>query len=177
MSLKRSLISAGGIALAVLGFGLSLSVANAQGAQPSLLGTFDDWEAYKTTDSRGTVCYVISAPKTKLPAAAKRDSVYFLLTSWPGAKISNEPSLLIGYPFKDASKATVQLGADKFDFFTKADGAWLPTGPDEAKLVTAMRSTAEMTVKGTSKRGTLTTDTYSLKGLSAALDKVAEGCK
>jgi hypothetical protein len=120
---------------------------------------------------------VISAPKAKLPAAAKRDSVYFLLTSWPGAKIANEPSLLIGYPFKDASKATVQLGADKFDFFTKADGAWLPTGPDEAKLVTAMRSTAEMTVKGTSKRGTQTTDTYSIKGLSAALDKVAEGCK
>jgi len=177
MSLKRSLISAGGIALAIIGFSFSIASVGAQGAQPSLLGTFDDWEAYKTTDTRGTVCYAISAPKTKLPTAAKRDSVYFLLTSWPGAKIANEPSLLIGYPFKDTSKATVQLGADKFDFFTKADGAWLPTGPDEAKLVTAMRSTAEMTVKGTSKRGTQTTDTYSLKGLSAALDKVAEGCK
>jgi hypothetical protein len=34
-----------------------------------------------------------------------------------------------------------------------------------------------MTVKGFSKRGTLTTDTYSLKGVSPALDKVAEGCK
>jgi hypothetical protein len=28
-----------------------------------------------------------------------------------------------------------------------------------------------------SKRGTLTTDTYSLKGISAALDKASEGCK
>ena len=177
MSLKRSMISAGAIALSVIGLGLSISLAGAQGAQPSLLGTFEDWEAYKTTDTRGTVCYAISAPKVKLPAAAKRDSVYFLLTSWPGAKISNEPSLLIGYPFKDGSKASVQVGADKFEFFTKVDGGWMPTGPDEGKLVASMRSTAEMTVKGTSKRGTNTTDTYSLKGLSAALDKVAEGCK
>ena len=177
MSLKHGLISAGGIALAIIGFSFSITLAGAQGAQPSLLGTFDDWEAYKTTDTRGTVCYAISAPKTKLPAAAKRDSVYFLLTSWPGAKILNEPSLIIGYQFKDASKAAVQVGADKFDFFTKADGGWLPTGPDEGKLVAAMRNTAEMTVKGTSKRGTVTTDTYSLKGLSAALDKVTEGCK
>ena len=40
-----------------------------------------------------------------------------------------------------------------------------------------MRNASEMTVKGISKRGTLTSDTYSLKGLSSALDKVAEGCK
>ena len=40
-----------------------------------------------------------------------------------------------------------------------------------------MRAQGELTVKGMSRRGTLTTDTYSLKGISAALDKLAEGCK
>jgi hypothetical protein len=40
-----------------------------------------------------------------------------------------------------------------------------------------MRASGELTVKGMSRRGTLTTDTYSLKGISAALDKLAEGCK
>lgn len=177
MSLKISFFPAIGIAAMTIGFGVWSSVAGAQGAQPSLLGSFDDWEAYKTSDARGAVCYAISAPKAKEPAAAKRDSVFFLFTSWPKVGIANEPSAIIGYQFKDASKATVQVGSDKFEFFTKADGAWLPTGPDEARLVTAMRSSAEMTVKGFSKRGTLTTDTYSLKGISAALDKVAEGCK
>jgi hypothetical protein len=84
---------------------------------------------------------------------------------------------MIGYPFKDGTTATVEVGADTFEFFTKEDGAWLNSAPDEARLVAAMRASGELTVKGMSRRGTLTTDTYSLKGISAALDKLAEGCK
>ena len=88
-----------------------------------------------------------------------------------------EASIVIGYPFKDGENATVEIGSDKFSFFTKADGAWLQAKAEEKRLIDAMRAGAEMTVKGLSKRGTLTTDTYSLKGISNALDKVAEGCK
>ena len=151
-------------------------------AQPTagatLLGTFENWEAYKGTDGgRGSVCYAVSQPQTKDPATAKRDAIYFLITSWPGQKVNNEPSIIIGYAFKPGTEATVQVGSDKFQFFTKDDGAWLASREDEQKLITAMRAAAEVTVKGMSKRGTLTTDTYSLKGLSGALDKAAEGCK
>ncbi|MDZ4739547.1 MAG: hypothetical protein SGJ03_06560 [Alphaproteobacteria bacterium] len=166
----------GRIALATLGFVFCIGPSLAQ-TGPSLLGTFDDWEAYKSTDGRGAVCYAISSPKAKEPASAKRDPIYFLITTWPKASIAHEPSVIIGYQFKDASKATIQVGSDKFEFFTKADAAWMPTGPDEQRLITGMRTASELTVKGFSKRGTLTTDTYSLKGISAALDKAAEGCK
>lgn len=162
------------IGLAAVAFA---AVAGSAQAAPTLLGGSDDWEAYKNTDARGVVCWAISQPKTKEPAAAKRDQIYFLITSWPGASITNEPSIVIGYPFKDGAKATVQVGSDKFEFFTKADGAWQSSRADEARLVTALRAAPDMIVKGISKRGTLTSDTYSLKGLSAALDKIAEGCK
>lgn len=165
------------LVIAALGLAACAAVSFAQGSGPQLLGTFDDWEAYKTNDARGAVCYAISSPKTKEPAAAKRDPIYFLVTTWPKAGISAEPSVIIGYQFKEGAKATVQVGSDKFEFFTKADGAWMTTGPDEQRLITAMRGAAELSVKGISKRGTLTTDTYSLKGISAALDKAAEGCK
>jgi hypothetical protein len=144
---------------------------------PTLLGTFDAWEAYKNTDARGTVCWAVTQPQTKEPATAKRDPIYFIITTWPKQNIANEPSIVIGYPFKDGGQATVEVGSDKFNFFTKADGAWLQSKPDEQRLITAMRASGEMTVKGMSKRGTLTTDTYSLKGISLALDKVTEGCK
>lgn len=166
------------IALTVAGLAFGTSVALAQPAGSTLLGTFEAWEAYKGTDNgRGSVCYVVSQPQTKDPATAKRDAVYFLITSWPSQKVSNEPSVIIGYPFKERSEATVQVGSDKFQFFTKDDGAWLASRDDETKLIAAMRSAGELTVKGMSRRGTLTTDTYSLKGISAALDKAAEGCK
>ncbi len=166
----------GRIALAVVATCLGAAAAFAQ-TGPTLLGTFDAWEAYKTSDARGTVCWAVTQPQTKEPATAKRDAIYFLITTWPKQGIANEPSVVIGYQFKDASEATVQVGSDKFNFFTKADGAWLQAKPDEQRLITAMRGAADMTVKGFSKRGTLTTDTYSLKGLSAALDKMTEGCK
>lgn len=166
----------GRIAFATLAFCASAATAFAQ-AGPSLLGTFEAWEAYKNSDTRGAVCWAVTQPQSKEPATAKRDPIYFIITTWPKQKIVNEPSIVIGYQFKDASQATVEVGSDKFNFFTKADGAWLPDKNDEQRLITAMRGNSEMTVKGFSKRGTLTTDTYSLKGLSAALDKVTEGCK
>jgi len=157
---------------------MGAGAALAQPAGSTPLGTFDAWETYKGNDGgRGSVCYVVSQPTAKEPATAKRDSIYFLITSWPGQKVTNEPSVIIGYPFKERSEASVQVGSDKFQFFTKDDGAWLASRDDESKLIAAMRSGSEMTVKGVSRRGTLTTDTYSLKGISPALDKAAEGCK
>jgi hypothetical protein len=168
------------IGIAALGLMAGVSAAFAQAAGPTLLGTSDAWEAYKTDDTtnkRGAVCYAVTQPQTKEPAAAKRDPIYFLITTWPKAKIDSEPSVVIGYQFKEGAEATVQVGSDKFTFFTRADGAWMQSNADEKRLIAAMRGASEMTVKGISKRGTLTTDTYSLKGLSLALDKVAEGCK
>jgi hypothetical protein len=44
-------------------------------------------------------------------------------------------------------------------------------------MIDAMKRGAEMSVTGTSSRGTLTRDNYSLSGISAALDKVAATCK
>ena len=40
-----------------------------------------------------------------------------------------------------------------------------------------MKTGSELTVKGTSWRGTETLDSYSLNGVSAALKKIDEACK
>ena len=42
--------------------------------------------------------------------------------------------------------------------------------------VNALKNGAKLTVTGTSKRGTVTTDTYSLIGITAALAKLATEC-
>ena len=44
-------------------------------------------------------------------------------------------------------------------------------------MVETMRKGHELVIKSESTSGTKTTDTYSLKGISEALDKVAEECK
>jgi invasion protein IalB len=48
---------------------------------------------------------------------------------------------------------------------------------EEPKLVETMRKGQDLTVKGTSAKGTASTDVYSLKGLSLALDKVGQECR
>ena len=55
------------------------------------------------------------------------------------------------------------------------DTAWA-VPEQEAGLVEAMKEGHEMTVEGLSTRGTVTTDTYSLSGVTAALAKAACEC-
>ena len=59
--------------------------------------------------------------------------------------------------------------------YTQNDGAWVKNAAEEAQLVDAMRKGADVVVKSESGRGTKTTDTFSLKGIAQALDKVAAG--
>ena len=61
--------------------------------------------------------------------------------------------------------------------YTQNDGAWVKNAAEEPQMVDAMRKGADLVVKSISSQGTKTTDTYSLKGLAQALDKVAEECK
>ena len=61
--------------------------------------------------------------------------------------------------------------------YTQNDCAWIKNAPDEARIVDAMRKGADVTVKATTSRGTQTTDTFSLKGIAQALDRVAQECR
>src|SRR6266403_3612632 len=91
--------------------------------------------------------------------------------------VKHEVSVIIGYPFKTSSDATAEIGTTKFAMYTQNDGAWIKNVAEEARMVDAMRKGADLTVKGTSGRGTESTDQYSLKGLAQALDKIEQDCK
>ena len=75
------------------------------------------------------------------------------------------------------SLATAEVGTEKFAMYTQNDGAWIKNVAEEPRMVDAMRKGADLTVKGTSGRGTTSTDQYSLKGLAQALDKIEQECK
>lgn len=147
---------------------------------PTLLGAFKDWSAYTTGSGKTKTCYALSQPKSMLPKNVNRDPVFFLISDWPARKAKGEPEVVPGYPYKEGSKVTAQVGSDKFTFFTKNEdktgNAWVEAKADEARLVDSMRRGSQMIVTGTSSRGTLTKDTYSLSGVSAALDKIHKAC-
>ncbi|MBU6443473.1 MAG: hypothetical protein KGR48_06145 [Alphaproteobacteria bacterium] len=159
------------------------SAASAAGQdKPANLGAFKSWTAYATGTGDSRTCYALAQPASSLPKHAKRDPIFFLVSDWPARKAKAETEVVPGYKYKDGSKVTVEVGPDKFTFFTKDDGkggdgtAWIEDLASEGRLVDAMRRGAQMSVTGTSARGTLTRDTYSLGGISEALDAIHKAC-
>jgi len=155
------------------------TTAAAPAAEPTLLGQYGDWGAYWATPNGRKVCFSIAKPKTSAtnPAGRKRDQAYVFISTRPAENVRNEVSVIIGYPFKDKTDASAEIGADKFAMYTLNDGAWIKNVAEEARMIDAMRKGADLTVKGVSGHGTESTDTYSLKGLSQAVDRTAQECK
>jgi Invasion associated locus B (IalB) protein len=155
------------------------AAAPAGDTQPTLLGQYGDWGAYWAMPNGRKVCFSIAKPKTSAtnPAGRKRDQAYVFISTRPSENVRNEVSVIIGYPFKDKTDATAEIGADKFAMYTLNDGAWIKNVAEEARMVDAMRKGSDLTVKGVSGHGTESTDTYSLKGLSQAVDRTAQECK
>jgi invasion protein IalB len=149
------------------------------GAHPNLLGQYGDWGAYAAGGGGGKVCYALATPASTrtTPANRPRDPVYLFISTRPGENVHNEVSVIIGYQLKPDSEVNVEIGNNKFVMYTKADGAWLSNAAEEARMVETMRKGADIVITGTSARGTQSTDRYSLKGLSQALDRTAKECK
>ena len=149
------------------------------GEQPALLGQFGDWGAYKATPGGKTVCFALSKPTSAVtePSGRNRDASYLFVSTRPAEKVKNEFSAIVGYPQKPGAEATAAIGSTTFAMYTQGDGAWVKNAAEEGQLVDAMRRGADLVVKSESARGTKTTDTYSLKGVAQALDKVAEECR
>lgn len=151
------------------------TTAIAQEPQPA--GTFNDWSAYSYNTSKGKVCYIVSQPKSSRPDGVNRDPIHLLITHRPGDRVRNEVNTIIGYPFKKGSTATVNIDGRNYTLFTSGDGAWADSPNADSQLVGAMKAGARMTISGTSWRGTKTVDTYSLSGVTAAMNKIDQLCR
>ncbi|PIW29864.1 MAG: hypothetical protein COW30_03655 [Rhodospirillales bacterium CG15_BIG_FIL_POST_REV_8_21_14_020_66_15] len=154
---------------------LALIVPAAAQAAPELIGLFDDWEAYTAEESGAKICYMGSEPKKMEGKYSARGRVVMLVTHRPRDKENGVVSVTTGYTYKEGSQVTVAIGDNTFTLFTTDGHAFAEEGKDKA-LVDAMIRGVEMVVKGTSNRGTLTTDTYSLKGFTAAWKAIGKAC-
>ncbi len=135
------------------------------------------WGAFSLKEGRGLACYVAGQPKFSKPDGVKRGPIWLLVTHRPYKKIKGEIGIYVGYPLKANSTVTIDIDRQKFKLYTVDDTAWVEDTKMEAKLVAAMRKGRRMVIKGTSKRGTNTTDTYSLNGFTRAHMAINRACK
>jgi invasion protein IalB len=149
------------------------------GVKPTLLGQYGEWGAYTATPNGKKICFAIAKPVSSetTPPNRPRNPVFIFVSTRPTDKVTNEVSVIIGYPFKPGSEASVDVGSTSYALYTQQDGAWIKNATEEAQMVAAMRQGDSAVLKGVSVKGTQSSDTFSLKGLTQALDRVAQDCK
>jgi hypothetical protein len=148
-------------------------------AQEKPLGDFKGWQAYSFTESGKKVCVIWAKPKKSTGKYKKRGAVRVFVAHrrWTRPKRINEISFEAGYNFKKDSEARVTIDAKPYALFTDGDTAWNRAAKDDARMVKAMRVGKTLVIKGVSRRGTKTTDTYSLFGFTAAHNAINKACK
>jgi hypothetical protein len=147
--------------------------------EPSLIGQYEEWGAYMATPNGRKVCFALAKPVSTStnPPNRPRDQPWIFISSRPGEKVRDEVSVVFGYGLKPSSDANIEIAGGSYAMNTQGDGGWVKNPAEEPKLVETMRKGRDMTVKGTSAKGTVSTDVYSLKGLAQALDKVGQECR
>src|SRR3954465_15286667 len=149
------------------------------GAVPTLIGQFGSWGAYTAVPNGKKVCFALAKPASSKtnPPNRPRDPAYAFVSTRPAEKVVNEVSFMIGYAVKPGSESTLEVGGASYAMYTQGDGLWIKNAAEEEKMVEAMRKAPDAVIKGVSAKGTETTDTFSLKGLSQALDRLAQDCR
>ena len=145
--------------------------------QDKVLGTYREWSAQTFSEGGKIVCSMWSQPIKAEGKYTRRGDIYVFVTHRPANDRLSELGFEAGYTFKSDSDVSVVISGESFALFTKDSTAWNRTTEGDEALVKAMRSGSRMIVKGASSRGTLTTDTYSLSGFSAAHDAINAACK
>jgi hypothetical protein len=151
----------------------------AGGAEPTLLGQFGNWGAYTAAPNGKKVCFALAKPSSSKtnPPNRPRDPAYAFVSTRPSEKVTNEVSIMIGYQLKPGSESTLEVGGARYAMYTQGDGLWIKNAAEEDRMVDAMRKAPDAVVKGVSAKGTETSDTFSLKGLAQALDRLAQDCR
>jgi hypothetical protein len=149
------------------------------GAQPTLLGQYGDWGAYTASPGGKKICFALAKPASSntSPPNRPRDPAWMFISTRPAEKVKEEVSVIFGYGLKPSSDANIEVAGGSYAMYTQADGGWVKNAAEEPKLIETMRKGQDLTVKGTSAKGTVSTDVYSLKGLSLALDKIGQECR
>ena len=150
--------------------------AAAASTAPTRIQQFQAWGAYSYKSGANTVCYVLSVPTEKKPAGIDHGDNFFIVSQRPGQNISYEPQAMMGYIVKENSKIDVVIDNKTFVMFTKDKAGWVENAAQEPALVAAMKTGHSMTVNAVSRKGTGTSYSYSLSGISAALKQI-ETCK
>ncbi len=163
---------------------LAMATAPLAAQELAMVDSETNWSVYVADSPKE--CFIVSKPtgwsaqRDGQAVTVRRGDIRFYISIIPGEQIASEPSFLAGYPLRQDAPVEMKIKDTTISLYPNADinaeYAW-PRPDDDTNLITAMRGGSEATVVGTSSRGTITTDTFSLIGFTAAYEKAQEMCQ
>ena len=117
----------------------------------------------------------MSRPTDVSPAVDGYTQAYFYLTNRPAEGVANEVNIVAGFNFAPDQPATLSVGGQKFDLFPQQDAAWLLDSTQNDNLAGALRAGSTVIIEGTTDKGILVSQTFSLSGATAA-SRAIGGC-
>ncbi len=144
--------------------------------EPRAVATYKDWSVFVRDIDSDKICFAAAEASDKSPKSVNHGDVFFLVATWKSGAASEQPSLMTGYAIDQKPEPNIRIGSDKWEMYTSENEAFIESGDEEQRLLRAMRRGADMRVSAVSKRGTATSYIVSLRGVTAALDRVKREC-
>jgi hypothetical protein len=139
-----------------------------------------DWSVFAETNP--LECWSVAAPKKAVVTkngritSIKRDDILLMTSFRPSDKVLGQTGFTGGYPFAKGSAVVVAVGGKKFNFTAVGEWAWPSSKKEDMKVINAFKRGRFVTVTARSRRGTITQDTFSLRGYTAATEHAAKLC-
>ena len=154
-----------------------ITLANQTNAEEvKKLGTHKDWETYVINGSAGKVCFAQSKPVLQAPKNNPREARLFI-SFRPGENIANEISITSGYDYNNKNSVTAISGKNKYKFdIIQKSFAWIADNKFENRMIKTMKKGSRIMVKAHNKKGSQTTDHYSLLGFTKAYKATKANC-
>lgn len=139
------------------------------------------WSVFEDTNPKE--CWAVSSPTETINTrdgrvvAVRRGDILLMTFFRPDAGVKGQITFTGGYPFAGGSTVNVNIGGQEFEMFTEGEWAWPASTADDAKIIAAMKRGADAVLTARSSRGTITKDTFSLLGYTAAVEEAEKRCQ
>ena len=138
---------------------------------PKSIGKFEDWQAVTHQEAGQAVCYAFARANASTPALPGRGDVVLTVTQRPGGR--DAVAVSAGFAYPASSEVQMGVGDATFAFYTSNRSAFARDGK---AAVAAFERGRQAVVKSPGPRAAQVSDTFSLRGFSAAYAATNKAC-
>jgi len=134
-------------------------------------GVFGDWTAATYGSGPSKICYAFTKPQSTTPVLPSRGLTMLTVTERHGSH--DEVSLTPGYTYPSDAAIDMQLGREHLSFYVQDNVAFTD---DVTRALSGFANQSDADVTATGPGAKKLTDTFSLKGFSAAYRAIENAC-